>query len=43
MRYHIPHSLLVFKSMRFRCHQQRIDRLVSTLKRSKTIEFARCQ
>ena len=43
MRYHIALSLLVFKSMRFRCHRQRIDRLVSTLKRSKTIEFARCQ
>ena len=43
MRCHIALSLLVFKSMRFRCHRQRIDRLVSTLKRSKTIEFARCQ
>ena len=43
MRHHIALSLLVFKSMRFRCHRQRIDRLVSTLKRSKTMEFASCQ
>ena len=42
-RIYRPHpQFCVFKTTRFRCHPKRIDRFQSTLKRSKTIDIARC-
>ena len=42
-RIYRPHpQFCVFKTTRFRCHPKRIDRFQFTLKRSKTIDIARC-